>query len=218
MIYRRHLRQSPQSRFIRALPLPASPLNLQLLAFNLPLFLPFRLSSSAFDRSLTNVPFPKFFPCHTSENSPVSPGIATDPKTPSRKSYACHTSETPRGRFLNMPTFNLPTFKRFRNLSPFFSNSSTLFCAFLRLRKTQLFSFQAIPHSSPKTTRVGGSHESPAVSFAFPVFNRRSRPCRDCQSKIPTLLDCQPPLPRSSTDHGDTVHGPTIPRTVVSCG
>src|SRR5258708_6840716 len=38
VIYRRHLRQSPQSRFIRTLPLPASPLNLQLLTFNLPLF------------------------------------------------------------------------------------------------------------------------------------------------------------------------------------
>src|SRR6266704_2928453 len=36
------------------------------------------------------------FPCHTSENAPVSPAIATDPKTPSRKSFACHTSETPR--------------------------------------------------------------------------------------------------------------------------
>src|SRR5260370_22943989 len=30
VIYRRHLRQSPQSRFIRALPFPASPLNLRL--------------------------------------------------------------------------------------------------------------------------------------------------------------------------------------------
>ena len=38
VIDRRHLRQSPQSRFIRALPLPASLLNFQLLTFNLPLF------------------------------------------------------------------------------------------------------------------------------------------------------------------------------------
>src|SRR6266478_845155 len=37
VIYRRDLRQSPQFRFIRALPLPASPLNLELLTFNLPL-------------------------------------------------------------------------------------------------------------------------------------------------------------------------------------
>src|SRR6266404_3297937 len=73
VIYRRHLRQSPQSRLMRALPLPASPLNLQLLAFNLPLFLPFRFYSSTFNRFLINVPFPKFFPCHTSETpGPVS--------------------------------------------------------------------------------------------------------------------------------------------------
>jgi hypothetical protein len=38
VIDRRHLRQSPQSRFIRALPLKGSPLNFQLLTFNLPLF------------------------------------------------------------------------------------------------------------------------------------------------------------------------------------
>ena len=37
----------------------------------------------------------KFFPCHRSENSPVSPAVATDPKTPYRKSFSCHTSETP---------------------------------------------------------------------------------------------------------------------------
>ena len=37
----------------------------------------------------------KFFPCHRFENSPVSPAVATLPKTPYRKSFACHTSETP---------------------------------------------------------------------------------------------------------------------------
>jgi len=37
----------------------------------------------------------KFFLCHRFENSPVSPAVATDPKTPYRKSFACHTSETP---------------------------------------------------------------------------------------------------------------------------
>src|SRR5467141_647649 len=109
VIYRRHLRQSPQSRFTRALPLPASPLNLQLLTFNLPLFLPFRFPSSTFNRFPINVPFPKFFPCHTSENSAVSPGIATDPKTPFSKSCICHTSEPPVGPFLNVPTFNILT-------------------------------------------------------------------------------------------------------------
>jgi hypothetical protein len=37
VIDRRHLRQSPRARFIRALPLPASPLSLQLLTSDLPL-------------------------------------------------------------------------------------------------------------------------------------------------------------------------------------
>jgi hypothetical protein len=199
VIYRRHLRQSPQPRFIRALLLPVSPLNLQLLTFNLLLFLPFRFSSSTFNRFLINVPFPKFFPCHTSENSPVSPGIATDPKTPFSKSCICHTSETPRGRFSTFQPSTFQQFKRFLELSPFFSNSSTLFWTFLRSREIQLFSFQAIPHSSPKTTRVGGvtNHQpSPSpfqLSIEDPAPPRASRgPCRDCQ----------PPLPRSSIDHG----------------
>jgi hypothetical protein len=37
------------------------------------------------------------FPCYTYENLPVSPIIATLPKTPSHKSFACHTSKTPWG-------------------------------------------------------------------------------------------------------------------------
>ena len=40
---------------------------------------------------------PKSFPYHTSENSPVSLSIATDPKTYLSKPCTCHTSETPRG-------------------------------------------------------------------------------------------------------------------------
>jgi hypothetical protein len=39
----------------------------------------------------------KFFPCHTSKISPVTPLFATHPKTPSRKFFVCHTCETPRG-------------------------------------------------------------------------------------------------------------------------
>ena len=35
------------------------------------------------------------FPCHTSENSLVSPMSATDPKTHVSKPSICHTSETP---------------------------------------------------------------------------------------------------------------------------
>jgi hypothetical protein len=41
--------------------------------------------------------FSKSFPCHTSENSPVSPTIATLPKTAVSKPSVCHTSEPPGG-------------------------------------------------------------------------------------------------------------------------
>src|SRR6266852_4941386 len=53
------------------------------------------------------------------------------------------------------------TFRRVSDLSPFSSNSCALFCTFLHVTKTQLFSFQAIPHSLPRTTRGGGvpSHD-----------------------------------------------------------
>ena len=40
---------------------------------------------------------PNSFPCHTSENSPVNPTIATLPKTGVSNPCVCHTSETPGG-------------------------------------------------------------------------------------------------------------------------
>src|SRR6266849_4322883 len=58
-------------------------------------------------RSSNSVPFPilvsypptpKSFPCHTSENLPLSPTIATLPKTDLSNPSICHTSETPWGR------------------------------------------------------------------------------------------------------------------------
>src|SRR5712691_3400253 len=54
--------------------------------------------------SLRSVPLPhylpKSFPCHRSENSPVSPAVATLPKTRVSNPCVCHTSEIPRGRYL----------------------------------------------------------------------------------------------------------------------
>jgi len=46
--------------------------------------------------------------CHTSENSPVSPIIATDPKTHLSKSCICHTSDIPPGVALASPTGHGP--------------------------------------------------------------------------------------------------------------
>ncbi len=55
-------------------------------------------------------PSPKSFPCHTSENSPVSPIIATLPKTSVSNPCVCHTSETPRGILPRRESQNLPLF------------------------------------------------------------------------------------------------------------
>src|SRR6266699_4834531 len=53
--------------------------------------------------------FRNSFACHTSENSPVSPAIATDPKTPPNNPCICHTSETPPGSFPSFDSARLPS-------------------------------------------------------------------------------------------------------------
>src|SRR6266567_5023716 len=113
---------------------------------------------STFNFKLSTSRFPKFFPCHTSENSSVSPAIATDPKMPSRKPFACHTSETPRAgsQHSNFQPSNIQTIPQIYPLSfHILPHSLALFCTFLRSRKIQLFSFQAIPHSSHKNKAWG---------------------------------------------------------------
>ena len=94
---------------------------------------------------LSPIPRPRFansFACHRSKNSPVSPAIATDPKTHVSNPCTCHTSEIPgdlpfwfnrlvttcRFNFRSLPfmghssrgTVHFP-------VSPFFSDSSALF-------------------------------------------------------------------------------------------
>src|SRR5947208_16842949 len=46
--------------------------------------------------------------CHTSEKSPVTPIIATDPKTRSRKSCVCHTCDSLPPSPISPPTLFLP--------------------------------------------------------------------------------------------------------------
>src|SRR5712691_6845749 len=100
---------------------------------------------STFNFKLSTSRFLKFFPCHTSENSSVSPVTATDPKMPSRKPFACHTSETPRAGF---STCQPSTFQHSNDTSIYplsfhiLPHSLALFWTFLRSRKIQLFSFQ----------------------------------------------------------------------------
>ena len=82
-----------------------------------------RLSSfTSFPYLATSLPpyflFSNSFPCHTSENSPVSPSIATLPKTPVSNPCVCHTCETLRGwgSLLTLaPNFQPSTF----NFRPF---------------------------------------------------------------------------------------------------
>ena len=79
----------------------------------------------------------------------LTPIIATLPKTPSRKSFACHTSKTPRD---SSQYAHVPTSQRFPDLSPFFSHSCALFSG---RTKPHLFSSQCITHSSPMHGGVG---------------------------------------------------------------
>src|SRR6266478_5724379 len=126
VIHRRHLRQSPQSRLMRALPLPASPLNLQLLAFN------------------------------------------------------------------------LPTFKRFLNLSPFFSNSSALFCSLLHFfalskNSTGLFSCDSALFAK----------NHPGWGWLLPLAMESAQQQRPLTGKASLLfqlstVDCQPPESHNS--------------------
>jgi len=164
-----HARQLRKSRSVCALPPPSFLLNVQLSTFD-------RRSRPCRDFQLFRHTSSNSFPCHTSENSPVSPTIATDPKTHLSKSCTCHTSETPRGWLLSasaaslnysmesarsasgiFQTFNLElsTFGLF-DLSPFLSHSCALFCTFLHSRKTHPVCFQAVPHSCAKHAGVGG--------------------------------------------------------------
>src|SRR5229473_2885310 len=66
--------------------------------------------------------------------------------------HACNGGCTPSPS--RQPS-NLLTLQPVSGLSPSFSHSCALFCTFLHSRKTQLFSFQAIPHSLRKTPGVG---------------------------------------------------------------
>ncbi len=122
--------------------------------------------------------FPNSFRCHRSEKAPVSPTIATDPKTHLSKSCICHTSETPQGNLpipiqRTCPAFSgrtaratLPTRHRLRPsplfpisyshcLSSFFSNSSTLFCTIFHAAKLNSFLFNRFRTLCTKHTGVG---------------------------------------------------------------
>src|SRR5260370_1443600 len=96
----------------------------------------------------------------------------------SRKSCICHSYENCRVCTNNSHSgtrhapFPAPASK-LQGLTSVFSHSCALFCTFLHSSKTQLFCFQAIPHSLPKTTRGGDTPNVP-TSVAIPNPNTRT--------------------------------------------
>src|SRR6266566_5844376 len=67
-------------------------------------------------------------------------------------------------------TSSLPT--THYSLSPIFSSSCTLICIFLHLRKSQLFFFHGIAHSSTKNR---GACPATLLKIPIPAHSRRSR-------------------------------------------
>src|SRR6266852_1473906 len=89
---------------------------------------------------------PKSFPCHTSGNSPVSPSIATLPKTRVSNPCPCHTCETPRGGLLqvNLLPILYSTSYPPAPYAPVFSTTCRLSYA---TAISQPFADQSLPHS-----------------------------------------------------------------------
>ncbi len=137
--------------------------------------------------SLRSVPLPhylpKSFPCHRSENSPVSLAVATLPKTRVSNPCVCHTSEPPQGSLIltSQPSnvvWPIPfLFILLRTLA----HSS----------KTQPLCFQSIAHSLPKTWGVGRV-ESPNLKPSFEIIRQIPRSVSTC-SKAPALPHSLPP-------------------------
>ena len=92
--------------------------------------------------------------CHTSENSPVSPAIATDPKMHLSKSCICHTSDTPRGWHWPLRRSDFHIRKRSNDsssyqLSPLLSNSCALFCTHQNLNPFVFNRFRTLCQKPP---------------------------------------------------------------------
>jgi len=125
---------------------------------------------STFNFKLSTSRFLKFFPCHTSENSSVSPVTATDPKMPSRKPFACHTSETPRGRF---STFQPSTFQHSNDSSIYplsfhiLAHSFALFCTHQKPNSFIFIQFRTLRTK----TKLGGAGAPHRLNSPFPSSN-----------------------------------------------
>jgi hypothetical protein len=132
-------------------------------------------------------------PCHKRNEQSNFHSPYTLPSSVSHKSFACHSYENTGGVGVFFPfwnsslsvfrlawqavrsSLNLPAFKSANAPTslgpiPFLSISLR---TLLHLRKTQLFSFQELPHSLPKTTRGGGRAASSTFGRSdLPTFRR----------------------------------------------
>ena len=95
--------------------------------------------------------------CHTSENSPVSPIIATDPKTHLSKSCICHTSDIPPGGIglsdarTSTPA-SVPTIPPTINYPLYFhilAHSFALFCTYQNLNPFVFNRFRTLCQKPP---------------------------------------------------------------------
>ncbi len=144
-------------------------------------FSSFQLSTFDFQPPLSS----KSFICHTCEISPVSPIIATDPKTPLRKSFVCHTCETPQGVHLNVQTFKHSNSQRIRRSIPSFSSSCALFH----------FPYGVSPLFATLTKTAGVYTLSSHFGTLEVTYRGAPHPCRSpCGTRAEILLysvDCQ---------------------------
>src|ERR1700682_1185092 len=112
------------------------------------------------------------------------------------------------------------------SLSPLFSIPCALFCTFLHSPKTQLFYFQAIPHSLPKTPGVGGvgvhlpspqvitSRNSDALPAAMGLL-RKGRAVFRREDRV-GLFCCQQKLRQSNHLPGGG-GGAACPKCLIPC-
>ncbi len=87
---------------------------------------------------------------------PATPLFATLAKTAGVCTNNSHSgTHQSRVQFSSLAGLSLTPIPHSHTLSPFLSCSCALFCAFLHSARTQLFSFQALPHSLLKIPGVG---------------------------------------------------------------
>ena len=150
-------------------------------------------SPRSFDSFLGSNPisyprFPNSFGCHTSENSPVSPTIATDPKTHVSNPCICHTSETPRGPShfdsAQLPYLHSSEPTRGQGRNPLFVSVNSAYSvlisdSFLRLSTSSIYplSFHSLANSF--ALRKTLSHLFSGNSELFAQNTGGRRPCRE---------------------------------------